>query len=95
MPSNRVRISVLALAAALVAIALPPVQPAASAAPAARQERALEAFAQTKGRPRVIIHPRHLRLGPNAKRICQAWLAQEFRSSGTVLTPQMRCWWEQ
>jgi hypothetical protein len=43
----------------------------------------------------VIIHPRHLRLSPNAKRICRAWLAQEFRPSGTVITPQMRCWWEQ
>lgn len=49
--------------------------------------------AQTKRRPHVIIRPR--RLGPNARRICQSWLAQEYRPSGTVITPQMRCWWEQ
>ena len=49
--------------------------------------------AQTRHRPHVIIRPR--RLGPDARRICQSWLAQEYRPSGTVITPQMRCWWEQ
>ena len=53
--------------------------------------RAHELAAQR--RPHVIIRPR--RLGPNAKRICESWLAQEYRPSGPVITPQMRCWWEQ
>jgi hypothetical protein len=43
--------------------------------------------------PRIVIHPRHYRLSPNAKRHCRIWLAKEYRVSGTVITPQMRCWW--
>ena len=31
--------------------------------------------------------------GPNAKRHCHFWLAKEYRASGPVITPQMRCWW--
>ena len=45
-----------------------------------------------KSRPRVTIYPRHL--GPSAKRICQSWLATEYRVSGPVIVPQMRCRWE-
>ncbi|MCC6891059.1 MAG: hypothetical protein IT536_21230 [Hyphomicrobiales bacterium] len=32
--------------------------------------------------------------GPNAVRHCRSWLATEYRVSGTVVTPQMRCWWQ-
>jgi hypothetical protein len=32
--------------------------------------------------------------GPNAVRQCTSWLAQEYRPSGTVIVPHMRCWWE-
>jgi hypothetical protein len=32
--------------------------------------------------------------GPNAVRQCTSWLATEYRLSGTVVTPQMRCWWQ-
>jgi hypothetical protein len=31
--------------------------------------------------------------GPNAVRECRAWYVQEFRPSGTVIVPRMRCWW--
>jgi hypothetical protein len=31
--------------------------------------------------------------GPNAKRECVARYVQEFRPSGTVIVPRMRCWW--
>ena len=50
--------------------------------------------APQKKRPRVTIYPRRVYPGPNAKRQCHAWLAQEYRVSGTVIVPQMRCWWE-
>jgi hypothetical protein len=43
--------------------------------------------------PRIVIHPRHRYLPPTAKRHCVSWLAKEYRPSGTVITPQMRCWW--
>ena len=50
--------------------------------------------AQIRRRPRVVIRPRRIEPGPNAKRQCQSWLAQEYRVSGPVIVPQMHCWWE-
>jgi hypothetical protein len=47
-----------------------------------------------KKRPRVTIYPRRVYPGPYAKRQCYSWLVTEYRVSGTVVTPQMRCWWE-
>jgi hypothetical protein len=46
-----------------------------------------------QSRPRIIVHPRRVYPGPYAKRYCYAWLRTEYRLSGTVITPQMRCWW--
>jgi hypothetical protein len=46
-----------------------------------------------QSRPRVTIHPRRSHPGPNSKRYCQSWLAKEYRVSGPVIVPQMRCWW--
>ncbi len=51
-------------------------------------------FAAQKKRPRVTIYPRHVRPGPYAKRQCYSWLVTEYRVSGPVIAPQMRCWWE-
>jgi hypothetical protein len=59
-----------------------------AAAPAA-QEAAVES-----SRPQVTIHPRRIEPGPNAKRYCESWLATEYRVSGTVIVPKMRCWWQ-
>lgn len=42
---------------------------------------------------RVYIYPRS-QPGPNSRRICNAWMVQEYRPSGTVITPQMRCYWD-
>ncbi len=53
-----------------------------------------EFAAQKKKRPRVTIYPRRVYPGPYAKRQCYSWLVTEYRVSGTVVTPQMRCWWE-
>ena len=64
-----------------------------------RREPTLPAYEGSAGqdlaarkRPRVTIYPRNL--PPNAKRICQSWLAAEYRVSGPVIVPQMRCRWE-
>ena len=47
-------------------------------------------------RPRITVYPRERygSLPPNAKRQCRATLVKEYRLSGTVIVPQMRCWWE-
>ena len=51
-------------------------------------------FSAQKKRPHVTIYPRRVRPGPNAKRQCYSWLVKEYRVSGPVIVPQMRCWWE-
>jgi hypothetical protein len=47
-----------------------------------------------QARPNIVIHPRQTEPGPDAKRHCRSWLAQENRASGTVIVPEMRCWWQ-
>ena len=37
---------------------------------------------------RIVIHPR-----PLLYRRCVDWYELQHRPSGTVLYPQMRCWW--
>ena len=53
----------------------------------------MDLVAQRK-RPKVTIYPRRPYPGPNAKRYCHAWLVKEYRVSGPVIVPQMRCWWQ-
>ncbi len=57
--------------------------------------RRAEMSAQRPPRPHLVIRPHRFRPGPTARRFCRAWLAQEYRLSGPVIVPQMRCWWEQ
>ena len=45
-------------------------------------------------RPHVTVHPRRIEPGPNSKRHCVSWLQKQYRVSGTVIVPQMRCWWD-
>jgi hypothetical protein len=44
--------------------------------------------APTRTRARIEIHPR-----PLLYRRCTDWYELQYRPSGTVLYPQMRCWW--
>jgi hypothetical protein len=46
-----------------------------------------------QSRPRITIHPRY-HPGPNSVRYCRSWLTKEYRLSGPVIVPQMRCWWD-
>ena len=38
------------------------------------------------------VYPRY-NPGPNAVRDCTAHYVQEYRPSGTVITPRMNCYW--
>ncbi|MGE5535943.1 MAG: hypothetical protein ACM3W7_10545 [Acidobacteriota bacterium] len=49
------------------------------------------AAARQQVRTRITVHPEP---GPNSKRICQSWLEKEYRVSGTVIVPVMRCHWD-
>lgn len=63
--------------------------------PASAQSGARSSDVSTaRARPRVVIQPRRQRLSANARRECRARLVQEYRVSGTVIVPQMTCWWE-
>ena len=68
---------------------------AGTGCPEAKSAETNEFAAQTQTkRPRVTIYPRRVYPGPYAKRQCYSWLVTEYRVSGPVITPQMRCWWE-
>jgi hypothetical protein len=48
-------------------------------------------------RPYSTIYPTPYKYdypGRGYVRQCSSWLATEHRVAGTVLTPQMRCWWQ-
>jgi len=92
------RISLAILAAAIFGIApaaageagprpAPVLTPTATAAPAT------EYSAQKRRHRRRPVT--RLRVTPlrRAYRQCVDWYAVEHRPSGTVITPQMRCWW--
>ena len=44
-------------------------------------------------RPRITVYPRPSYPGPYATRHCDSWLEKEYRVSGTVVVPRMRCFW--
>jgi hypothetical protein len=64
-----------------------------SYASAPKSSRYTHEFA-AQSRSRITIHPRRKHITRNSKRHCQSWLSQEYRVSGPVVTPQMRCWWD-
>jgi hypothetical protein len=45
-----------------------------------------------RGTP-IYIYGRSGYLPPTAVRACNAWYEQEYRPSGTVIVPRMRCHW--
>jgi hypothetical protein len=55
----------------------------------------IEATAQSRRRARtpLRVYPERTYLPPTAVRACDAWYEQEFRPSGTVIVPRMRCRW--
>jgi hypothetical protein len=56
----------------------------------------IEATAQQRRRrapTQLRVYRDRAYLPPNAVRTCDAWYEQEFRPSGTVIVPRMRCRW--
>ena len=82
---------ILALTAGVVGASSILLDPgSAFAAPGTAAERDLSA---QERRARITIYPRNRYLPPNAKRYCDSWLEKEYRVSGTVIVPRMRCYW--
>jgi hypothetical protein len=93
----------LAMAMTVTEASLPPAQAQSAAAGMSRSNA--DVSSQNRPRPRVRIYrndrrngyvpdvyPRY-NPGPNAVRDCTATYVQEFRPSGTVITPRMNCFW--
>jgi hypothetical protein len=91
---------VAGLACALAAICVAATSPAQAQAAREHQRvtaaQPIEASAQSRRR-RAPTQLRVIRqrayLPPTAVRTCNAWYEQEFRPSGTVIVPRMRCRW--
>lgn len=69
---------------------------ASAAEVSAVQATTLDASAQARRRApaRIIVTPRRYSYpGPGAVRQCTSWLEPDYRPSGTVIVPRMRCWW--
>jgi hypothetical protein len=86
MPKSWISFAVLAMMCGLFA------GMSSASAEASGSVQATQEFA-AQSRPRITIRPR-IHPGPNSKRYCRAWLAKEYRVSGPVIVPQMRCWWQ-
>ena len=100
------RIVTAALLAALVGLLLPEAvaqaqtassgvrtaqaAPTDQSAPRRRVIRRVPVYPREEWRPDV--YPRY-NPGPNAVRDCSATYVQEYRPSGTVITPRMNCFW--
>ena len=72
-------------------------QPAKRKAPQQRAPTRVTVRPVLRNRHDATEFPRSDNLGypgPNAVRQCVSWLQPEYRLSGTVVTPQMRCWWQ-
>jgi hypothetical protein len=65
-------------------------QPTEASAQRRRAVRRVPIYPQDEWRPDV--YPRYYP-GPNAVRECTATYVQEYRPSGTVITPRMSCHW--
>jgi hypothetical protein len=81
-----------------LALAAPMTPAAAQNAPPDETYQAPDNGAPERIRPRpparIRVHPLNQSLAPDAVRQCESWLATEYRPSGTVIVPRMRCWWE-
>jgi hypothetical protein len=78
---------------AIMALAVLPLLAAAPQAAAQRETSPITRPGKPTLPPRVVgrrieIHPR-----PLLYRRCVDWYELQYRPSGTVLYPQMRCWW--
>jgi hypothetical protein len=72
----------------IMALAAPAMLGAAQHADAQTPSIALPSQSPRYARPRIEINP-----APLLHRRCVDWYELQYRPSGTVLYPQMRCWW--
>lgn len=90
----------LAVATAMMTM-VPGAQAQSAREPAIQLAQNFQDAPPSRRRPRVRIYRRgdergvypSYNPGPNAVRDCSATYVQEFRPSGTVITPRLNCFW--
>src|SRR5215813_7147295 len=103
--SRTVTLTIIALAAAAGMAAVSDAW--AQAAPGS--EAATQSRPPARARTRITVSPaypyrtysttyptpyKYEAPGPGYVRQCASWLAKDYRPSGTVIMPGMRCWWQ-
>lgn len=97
------RATILGLAAAGLMALISPAPADAASVVRVHTATSTDLSAQSRRRPRVRIYrsidtrgvyPSYFP-GPNAVRDCSVAYVQEFRPSGTIIAPHMRCFWRQ
>ncbi|CAN5239790.1 hypothetical protein BH10PSE10_BH10PSE10_09340 [soil metagenome] len=89
----------LGLFAGLIGLAAPglsraePVAVATPSAPTAEEFSAQSRRVIRRAPRRIPVYRGSSYPGPNAVRVCNAHYEQEYRPSGTVIVPRMRCYW--
>ena len=94
---NRAAVAVTAMLAVVGLGLWPPAQAVAQTVENATPAQAGGSATPRRAHPaaRIRVHPLAQSYpGPDAVRQCTAWLAPEYRPSGTVIVPKMHCWWE-
>jgi hypothetical protein len=92
-------VALIGLASIAHGVPAPGLVARAQSAPAASQAASLasptDVSAQRRYRRRAtpIYIYGHRPLPPTALRACTSWYAEEYRPSGTVIVPHMRCHW--
>jgi len=93
-------VALIGLALIVLGVPAPGLVARAQSAPAAAPQAASSASptdvsAQRRYRRRAtpIYIYGHRPLPPTALRACTSWYAEEYRPSGTVIVPHMRCHW--
>jgi hypothetical protein len=94
---HRSAVAALIPALAFLGLVISPLPRALGQERAAAPTRLAQADVEPQRRPipRIRVHPAaQTHPGPNSVRQCVSWLEPEYRPSGTVIVPRMRCWWE-
>jgi hypothetical protein len=97
---TRISAALIGLFAGLIILAVPGLSHAAPTAAAVSTHGLTAEEFSAQSRRIIRRAPRRVPIyrgsnypGPNSVRVCNAHYEQEYRPSGTVIVPRMRCYW--
>src|SRR5579864_6758933 len=95
---NETLVGLVGLAVLALTVLPPNFAAQAQSGPSTTRAAALAASTDLLAQQQVRRHATRIRiighaLPPTATRTCSSWYEQEYRPSGTVVVPRMRCHW--